>query len=822
MAQHDYIIENQTGLDFRQDLNNVLQAIVTNNSGSVAPLDTFPGMEWLDTSSSPAVKKRRNQTNDAWDVITTDLSDNTGASKVGFKQDSINAVDSTVEDKLRQIVSVADFMTAQDLIDISLGTSSAGVRTAIKNAIAYINIVGGILYFPPGHYNTPYLNHTDFSNWIEITKSGVSFIAAPGSVVLENFLFYIHGSYSSPQNVGSAGFTTGDNQVNTAAAHGLQIGDYIQLLSSVNAGSVDAGDYQMESTSPTSLAPGELRLSEIHKVVAVPSTTTADIAGSIIYPLYKDNTTGYTLPLPGVSSAQIRKISMCEGVVFKGIGFKNIGTGSFREILARAVAGLVFEDCTFQAGTLSGQHFKCTDCTDIYFVRCRSTRNPLSITGSNWNSFLIGKGSQYIWFTDCHFEGESQTIDYTPAGFTTDPGNAAETAAVSSQMTVQYITMQGCTFIRCENGATTHPGCYNFTAIGNKVFDCVSGFTLRGLKNDLSGNTFETNLIGVFLGGFYTDSLLVSNQFMDIAGVAGWSGIQCVPMSSETMNRNNVKNVVISNNSFTCKYSTDIGRAGVLLRHYGNGVPVSGFTEFTDAIKTAKSDYKIENNKFTNCKVFQGKYINGVLVKGNSFSGGLSGLDSYILINAGAAAGYFDNNVFFDTLVNAFNMGAVNSLTYSYEKKHYIGRNQSLGNAVSTFAAGAYLSDMSISTGLAAAGSGGPIVGGTYTPTGTLSTNCAAVDTYSNTFTRIGNIVTISGQIRIRATATGDTLCFISIPIASDFTAGTDGSGVFSGQQTTDTGAIVANASGDNLTFRFTASTTTATIFQFNVSYVVK
>lgn len=69
MAQHDYNIENQTGLEFRADLNGALQAIATQNSGTTEPADTFPGMVWLDTSTSPPTERRRNQTDDGW--ITT-------------------------------------------------------------------------------------------------------------------------------------------------------------------------------------------------------------------------------------------------------------------------------------------------------------------------------------------------------------------------------------------------------------------------------------------------------------------------------------------------------------------------------------------------------------------------------------------------------------------------------------------------------------------------------------------------------------------------------------------------------------------------------
>lgn len=72
MAQHDYSIANQSGLEFRQDLNNALSAIVTQNSGVVAPTNTFAGMKWLDTSSSPPIEKRRNAADSAWEITLTE------------------------------------------------------------------------------------------------------------------------------------------------------------------------------------------------------------------------------------------------------------------------------------------------------------------------------------------------------------------------------------------------------------------------------------------------------------------------------------------------------------------------------------------------------------------------------------------------------------------------------------------------------------------------------------------------------------------------------------------------------------------------------
>ena len=64
MAQHDYSIANQTAANLRTDLNNVLAAIVSNNSGATAPTDTFANMFWYDTTAN--ILKMRNEADDAW------------------------------------------------------------------------------------------------------------------------------------------------------------------------------------------------------------------------------------------------------------------------------------------------------------------------------------------------------------------------------------------------------------------------------------------------------------------------------------------------------------------------------------------------------------------------------------------------------------------------------------------------------------------------------------------------------------------------------------------------------------------------------------
>ena len=64
MATHDYNLANASGASFRADLNNALQAILTNNSSASSPSTTAAYMFWADTNTG--ILKIRNSSNDAW------------------------------------------------------------------------------------------------------------------------------------------------------------------------------------------------------------------------------------------------------------------------------------------------------------------------------------------------------------------------------------------------------------------------------------------------------------------------------------------------------------------------------------------------------------------------------------------------------------------------------------------------------------------------------------------------------------------------------------------------------------------------------------
>jgi len=90
MAQStDYVLANQSGANFRAELNTILAAIVSQNSGTTAPSTTYAYQWWIDTGVTPALLKIRNAANNAWitvgDVTATNLGlvSTTGATFTG-------------------------------------------------------------------------------------------------------------------------------------------------------------------------------------------------------------------------------------------------------------------------------------------------------------------------------------------------------------------------------------------------------------------------------------------------------------------------------------------------------------------------------------------------------------------------------------------------------------------------------------------------------------------------------------------------------------------------------------------------------------------
>src|SRR6056300_1271536 len=85
MSQHDYSIANQGFPATRADINNVLSAIATNNSGTSAPRTQYTGQFWIDTTSS------------TWTLYIHDGADDIQCATIDTSANTVNFIDSALD-----------------------------------------------------------------------------------------------------------------------------------------------------------------------------------------------------------------------------------------------------------------------------------------------------------------------------------------------------------------------------------------------------------------------------------------------------------------------------------------------------------------------------------------------------------------------------------------------------------------------------------------------------------------------------------------------------------------------------------------------------
>lgn len=113
---------------------------------------------------------------------------------------------------------------------------------------------------------------------------------------------------------------------------------------------------------------------------------------------------------------------------------------------------------------------------------------------------------------------------------------------------------------------------------------------------------------------------------------------------------------------------------------------------------------------------------------------------------------------------------------------------------------------------------------GVWTPTALAVTNVEAVTAFECQFTRIGNVITFSGQVNIDPTATGLCEVTLSIPVPSNFNATRQAGGTYASNSGSvkDGGCIFADTVGKRLQLRHVASAVTNLSFYFTGSYLIR
>jgi hypothetical protein len=186
MAQHDYVIANQTAANLRTDLNNVLQAIVTQNAGSTAPADTFADMIWYDTANNQI--KKRNEGNTAWITL--------GTIDEGSGKFTPNAAITTSE------IAAATLVTASETIgsnnnDTTIPTSAAvgagiDARTGAAKTWQSVTRTVGTNYQNTTGYpleiNVSFISTSAATVYIDVGASTGSYVRRVSHSITANFL----------------------------------------------------------------------------------------------------------------------------------------------------------------------------------------------------------------------------------------------------------------------------------------------------------------------------------------------------------------------------------------------------------------------------------------------------------------------------------------------------------------------------------------------------------------------------------------------------------------------------------------------------------
>lgn len=150
MAQHDYNIANQTAANARTDINNVLSAIATNNSGTAAPSTTFANQWWYDTDAFILYIRTNgndawipvaylDQTNDKFRILDDTQVVNTSGTQTGLLGDQATATWETGTGTIESLISPAKLkaaIVAQPTVTIVRGSTSTAT-SALTHTVTH-------------------------------------------------------------------------------------------------------------------------------------------------------------------------------------------------------------------------------------------------------------------------------------------------------------------------------------------------------------------------------------------------------------------------------------------------------------------------------------------------------------------------------------------------------------------------------------------------------------------------------------------------------------------------------------------------------------
>jgi len=414
-----------------------------------------------------------------------------GSSLVGYTQGGTGASARTVQEKLREVVSVKDF-----------GAVGDGVAddTAAIQAVAALGVA---VYFPSGTYRCTAFSITLASGTLfygdgigesvirfvsTTTTSKVDFVTTAGNIAFDRLTIYHDGPVSETAQI----ITLENNNIQVTNCE-IKSNDSVSVDTAVNA-------FQFTNSNASNIVVSNCEIHNVNRVILRSNATTGIVSGVLFSDNYihdlGEGGVQFNFPNGAISSVQII-----------GNRFKDFYSGSEQIFCGGAsLTDAVISDNVFQGS--------CNECVHL-------EEAGENIVVSN-NIFSVdGTG---VFLIDNNASGSSaqpQKIIITGNVFT-NTGTAGTNSGIKASEdgsgieSYAYVSVTDNIFDNYEYGAELG---YGTIIVKNNTFkSCTFGIKTNDARPDIDGNVFENCTTGITALIF--TGLVGSNTFNNCTTVA--------------------------------------------------------------------------------------------------------------------------------------------------------------------------------------------------------------------------------------------------------------------------------------------------------------
>ena len=498
MATHDYVLDNQSGSNFRADLNNALQAIVSNNSNSSEPTTMYAYQIWVDTANS--LLKIRNSANNAWITLPISITaDNT----VDINGGTVNGVTS---------FSFSSGQTVTTILDEDNLASDSNTALATQQSIkAYVD----------SQVTAQDLDLTDGSSSISIDLDSESLGLLGGTGITSN---------ASGNNVTLAIDATVTTLTGTQALTNKTIDVDNNTVSNLEVDNLKSGvldtDLSSVSGSDDTLASAKAIKTYVDTQITAEDLDISDGSSTIAIDL--DSETLSLLGGTGVSST-----ASGNGVTF-AIG-QSVGTSDnvvFNQVTSALVGNSSTATALQTARTINGTSFDGTGNISFDTDAVSEGSSNLYYTQARFNSALSGKSTSdlsegtNLYYTDTRFDtrlGTKDTDDVSEGSSNLYFTNARARAAISESSTqLAYNSSTGVLTYTQGDTDTVSEGSSNLYYTDTRANSAIDARVTQSFVNALNVNAASVDDNSVALGtkttGNYVATIAGTSNEIEVSG----------------------------------------------------------------------------------------------------------------------------------------------------------------------------------------------------------------------------------------------------------------------------------------------------------------